>query len=88
MAWSAPGVADPLQAYNFHWHICQGKGGLEFDSATVWDVELFQVWLAGLWAQTVFPGVRAHPSLFSVQEDGSRNAPPTPVPTIFFAPEG
>lgn len=47
MAWSFPRVADPLQAYNSHWHICQGKRGLESDSATVWDLALFQVWQVG-----------------------------------------
>lgn len=35
---------------------------LESDSVTV--LALFQVWLAGLWAQLVFPGVRAHPNSF------------------------
>lgn len=37
---------------------------LESDSVTVWDLALFQVWLAGLWAQLVLLGVRAHPNSF------------------------
>lgn len=60
-----------------------GTGDLASDSATVWDLALFQVWLAGLWAQVVFPGVRGH-----AQEHASGNAPPTPVPTAAFAPGG
>lgn len=58
MAWS---FLRPLQAYNSHLCICQGKGGLASNSALVLDLALFQVWQARFSSQRVSPGVRAHP---------------------------
>lgn len=61
---------------------------MESDSATVWDLALFQVWLAGLWTQVVFPGVRVHPNHFLSRKMAQAEHLPIPFPTVVFVPEG